>query len=95
MFEGPFETKAVVFWGEALEKLEAIYRRRKYGMPPGYDDLDAVLEHIMGPMERKKRCELCHGEGGQVGNRVDERGHTIQFEQCERCNGEGYVNKGQ
>lgn len=89
MYEGPFETKAVVFWGDALEKLEAVYRRRKHGMPPGYDDLDAVLEHILGPMEKRKRCDACGGNGKHLSDR-NFRGILVQWEECELCGGSGY-----
>lgn len=51
---------------DALERLEfarKMHAKRTVGGVPSWPDIDSLLELLCGPMDRRKRCATCGGDG--------------------------------
>ena len=48
---------------DTLARLKELHRKRSLGVATGWQELDTVLSGLLGPMDRRKRCERCNDEG--------------------------------
>lgn len=65
---------------ETLGRLKELHRKRSLGVATGWEELDRVLAGLLGPLERRKRCETCNATGW-----------SSAAGSCPTCNGHGYV----
>ena len=48
---------------DTLARLKELHRKRSLGVATGWQELDTVLSGLLGPMDRRKRCATCGGDG--------------------------------
>ena len=72
---------------DTLARLKELHRKRSLGVATGWQELDTVLAGLLGPLERRKRCERCGGEGIIC----DKTYQTSTQCSCPACNGKGYT----